>query len=83
MREKIEDAIALLALHLGEYDGVDSANEILEQLRDGYAAEGIVLERQAVALITQYGLFLPAPAKSFFRKLADYLMWQNLKEKLK
>lgn len=37
------------------------------------------LEREAVALLRQYGLFLPAPAKAFFRKLADRLKWDNLK----
>ncbi|WP_377704925.1 hypothetical protein [Pseudoduganella sp. UC29_71] len=41
------------------------------------------LERQAVALVKQYGLFLPAPAKEFFRKLADHLNWNDLKEKMK
>lgn len=41
------------------------------------------LERQAVALIRQYGLFLPAPAKEFFRKLAEFLQWDNLKGILK
>jgi hypothetical protein len=40
------------------------------------------LERQACALINQYGLWLPAPAKAFFRKLADFLNWQDLKGKL-
>jgi hypothetical protein len=37
------------------------------------------LERRACALIKQYGLFLPGPAKQFFRELADYLNWTNLK----
>jgi hypothetical protein len=37
------------------------------------------LERRACALIKQYGLFLPGPAKQFFRELADYLNWINLK----
>ena len=41
------------------------------------------LERQAVALVRQYGWALPAPAKDFFRKLADHLNWQDLKEKMK
>jgi hypothetical protein len=41
------------------------------------------LEREAVALIKKYGLFLPAPAKEFFRKLADHLKWNTLKEQLK
>jgi hypothetical protein len=37
------------------------------------------LERRACALIKQYGLFLPGPAKAFFRELADFLNWNNLK----
>lgn len=41
------------------------------------------LERQAVALVKQYGLFLPAPAKAFFRKLAAHLNWNDLKGILK
>jgi hypothetical protein len=41
------------------------------------------LERRACALIQQYGLFLPGPAKQFFRELADHLNWNNLKGILK
>lgn len=41
------------------------------------------LERRACALIKQYGLLLPGPAKQFFRELADHLNWQNLKGQLK
>lgn len=41
------------------------------------------LECEAVALVKQYGYFLPAPAKAFFRKLATYLNWTNLKKELK
>jgi hypothetical protein len=37
------------------------------------------LERRACALRKQYGLFLPGPAKAFFRELADFLNWNNLK----
>ena len=40
------------------------------------------LERQAVALVAQYGLFMPAPVKAFLREMADYLNWNNLKGKL-
>lgn len=40
------------------------------------------LEREAVALIRQYGFFLPAPAKAFFRKLAVFLNWQDLQREL-
>lgn len=38
------------------------------------------LESQAVALIKQYGLFLPAPAKAFFKRLAVHLKWSNLEK---
>ena len=37
------------------------------------------LEAKACALMRQYGFFLPGPAKTFFRELADYLNWNNLK----
>lgn len=40
------------------------------------------LESEAVALIKQYGLFLPAPAKAFFRKLAIHLKWDRLTSQL-
>lgn len=46
-------------------------------------ADNKELEREACALIKQYGLFLPAPAKAFFRKLADFLQWHELKGILK
>lgn len=43
------------------------------------------LEREAVALVKQYrGYLLMAPGlKSFFKRLADRLGWQNLKGELK
>jgi predicted oxidoreductase len=41
------------------------------------------LERQAVALVSKYGLFMPGPVKAFLAEVADFLMWDNLKEKLK
>jgi hypothetical protein len=41
------------------------------------------LEAKACALMRQYGLFLPRPAKDFFRELADHLNWQHLKGQLK
>jgi hypothetical protein len=41
------------------------------------------LEQRACALIRQYGLFLPGPAKQFFRELADHLNWDTLKGILK
>lgn len=37
------------------------------------------LEREAVALVKQYGFFLPKPAKEFFKRLAEFLGWENLK----
>ncbi|WP_373987016.1 hypothetical protein [Duganella sp. BuS-21] len=40
------------------------------------------LERQAVALVKQYGFFLPGPAKAFFRELAEFLNWHELKKEL-
>lgn len=40
--------------------------------------QGRALERQAVKLYRQYGLFLPGPAKEFFRELATHLQWQDL-----
>ncbi len=41
------------------------------------------LENEACALMRQYGLFLPRPAKDFFRKLAVALNWEKLKEQIK
>lgn len=41
------------------------------------------LERQAMALVKQYGLFMPAPIKEFLKKLATYLQWETLKGTLK
>jgi len=40
------------------------------------------LEREAVALIRQYGLFLPKPAKAFFKRLAVHLKWNQLEKSL-
>lgn len=45
--------------------------------------EDEILQRQAVALIKQYGLLLPAPAKAFFRKLAVHLQWIDLQRAIK
>ncbi|SFV12835.1 hypothetical protein [Pseudoduganella namucuonensis] len=41
------------------------------------------LEREAIALVRQYGLYLPGPAKDFLRKLAANLNWETLKGVLK
>ena len=38
------------------------------------------LEREAIALVKQYGLFMPAPVKAFLRKLAERLEWENMKK---
>lgn len=37
------------------------------------------LEREACALVRQYGIFLPAAVRSFLKKLADKLQWETLK----
>lgn len=42
-------------------------------------SESESLEREAVALVKQYGWALPKPAKEFFKRLADHLGWNNLK----
>ncbi len=44
-----------------------------------HAAKDSALEAKACALVKQYGLFLPGPAKQFFRELADHLNWNTLK----
>jgi capsule polysaccharide modification protein KpsS len=41
------------------------------------------LEREAIALVKQYGFFLRGPVKDFFRKLATHLNWQHLTKELK
>jgi hypothetical protein len=83
MSKKIDEAIECLGMVLGEYTATDRAHELLVEHRNESDAEGAELQRQAVALVKQYGLFLPAPAKAFFRKLADYLKWDDLKGILK
>jgi hypothetical protein len=40
------------------------------------------LEREAVTLVNQYKWVLPAPAKAFFKKLAQHLNWKNLEKAL-
>ena len=40
------------------------------------------LEGEAVALIKQYGFFLPKPAKEFFKRLAIHLKWNQLEKAL-
>jgi hypothetical protein len=42
------------------------------------------LERQAVALVKQYGTFLmmAPPVKAFFKRLAAHLNWKNLEKTL-
>ena len=45
--------------------------------------KNIELERRAVALFKQYGLFLPRPVKEFFHDLAAHLNWQDLMKGIK
>ncbi len=45
--------------------------------------ESKALEREAIALWNQYGLFLPAPVKAFMRKLAAFNGWAELGAKIK
>ncbi|MGZ8301223.1 MAG: hypothetical protein ACXW2U_00815 [Telluria sp.] len=40
------------------------------------------LEREAIALVKQYGFFIRGPVKVFFHKLADFLKWQDLKKEM-
>ena len=47
------------------------------------AATDSALEAKACALMKQYGFFLPGPAKTFFRELADHLNWNTLKGNIK
>jgi hypothetical protein len=41
------------------------------------------LEREACALVRQYGFFMPQPVRDFLRRLAVSLKWQNLEGELK
>lgn len=45
--------------------------------------KGRDLEEKACALWQKYGLFLPQAAKEFFKELAEFLGWENLKVKTK
>ena len=42
------------------------------------AARYVELEREAVALVKQYGFFMPSPVKKFLAKMAVFLNWQQL-----
>lgn len=44
------------------------------------SVKDLEMEARAVAFARQYGFFLPGPAKQFFRELADYLQWENLRK---
>lgn len=44
------------------------------------ALKDSAMEAKACALMKQYGFFLPKPAKEFFRELAEFLNWQQLKK---
>lgn len=41
------------------------------------------LQGRAVALVNQYGFFLPRPVKEFFHELAAFLNWHDLTKALK
>jgi len=45
--------------------------------------KNIELERRAVALVKQYGNYMPRPVKDFFRELAAHLNWQDLLKGIK
>ena len=62
---------------------IDVEVEALRKAALARAATDSALEAKACALMRQYGLFLPGPAKAFFRELADHLNWHNLKGILK
>jgi hypothetical protein len=85
---ELKKAIEQLEHISGEYD-VSAAMSILDEQhaarerQEARRVANIELEREAVALIKQYGFFLPAPAKAFFRKLAIFLNWQELTKELK
>jgi hypothetical protein len=40
------------------------------------------LEREAIALVNQYGFWMPPPVKAFLKKMAAHLNWNELKGKL-
>lgn len=62
---------------------IDVEIEALRKAALARAQTDSALEAKACALMRQYGLFLPAPAKAFFRELADHLNWQHLKASMK
>lgn len=58
----------------------------LSELRAAAGARAAIdsaLEAKACALMRQYGLLLPRPAKDFFRELANHLNWEKLKGQIK
>lgn len=44
--------------------------------------KGAELEAKAISIYRQYKFFLPSPVKIFFRELADFIKWENLKKEL-
>lgn len=40
------------------------------------------LQRQACALVRQYGFILPSAVRAFMFNLADFLQWDDLKKML-
>jgi hypothetical protein len=62
-------------------DKVDRARELTAVVyADDEAA--LQLEDKAVALMKKYGRFLPGPANEFFRELAGFLNWVQLKKEM-
>ncbi|EIJ47595.1 hypothetical protein GWL_18360 [Herbaspirillum sp. GW103] len=41
--------------------------------------QSTALEKEACALVKQYGFFLPSPVRAFLTKMADSLNWNTLK----
>jgi hypothetical protein len=58
------------------------ARQAAREIENERRRNGEDLERKAVALVKQYGFYLPKPAKVFFRELADFLKWDQLKKEL-
>jgi hypothetical protein len=57
---------------------------LVDAAGQAHRAESAALERQAVALVKQYGtlLMMAPPVKAFFKRLAVFLKWQTLEKAL-
>lgn len=75
---RIVELRTLTDQHADEYQACADAVDIIDE----HVTSSAALEMKAVALIRQYGFFLPKPAKAFFGELADFLNWQDLKKEL-